>query len=103
MDKESGFYKLSDIVRTDTSPGIIPVSASRWYAGIKSGEFPAGHRLGGITVWRKEDINSLIEKIVAGALDTSERPPIKNRALMALEREELELLRKERELLKQAS
>jgi len=44
---------------------IIPVSKSTWWAGVKSGRYPAPfHHLGArITVWKVEDIQALIEKI----------------------------------------
>ncbi len=42
--------------------GPIPVSKSTWWAGVKSGRYPAPVKLGpNITVWRAKDINALIE------------------------------------------
>lgn len=42
-------------------PPMIPVSRSAWWAGIASGRFPAGIKLGArLTVWRAEDIHALI-------------------------------------------
>lgn len=48
---------------------IIPVSASTWWAGVKSGRFPAGVKLPGgqITVWRAEDIRAFLENSGEGA------------------------------------
>jgi len=41
--------------------GPIPVSSSTWWAGVKSGRFPAPVKLGPrITAWREEDIRRLI-------------------------------------------
>jgi prophage regulatory protein len=41
---------------------LIPVSKSTWWAGVKSGRFPAGIKLlPRVTVWREEDIRALIE------------------------------------------
>ena len=40
---------------------IIPVKKSCWWAGVKSGRFPAPTKLGPrVTVWRVEDIRALI-------------------------------------------
>ena len=58
-----GFVRLSQII----GPGRpIPVSSSSWWAGVKTGRFPApvrekifGER---VTVWRVEDIRSLINR-----------------------------------------
>ncbi|MEL7274530.1 MAG: AlpA family phage regulatory protein [Pseudomonadota bacterium] len=57
---ETGFLRLRSIISPD---GPIPVSKSKWWAGVKDGRFPAPVKLGPrITAWRVEDIRSLIEK-----------------------------------------
>ena len=54
----SGFVRLSSILAPD---GPIPVSKSAWWAGVKSGRFPAPVKLGPrTTAWRVEDIRALI-------------------------------------------
>jgi len=62
---DTGFLRLSQILgnpKTDTPP-IIPVSKSTWWAGVKTGRFPAPLKLGPMTtVWRAEDIRSLVEQ-----------------------------------------
>lgn len=60
-----GFFRISHIVG-DSERGIepiIPVSRSTWWAGVKSGRFPQPIRFGGITMWRKSDIQALVESI----------------------------------------
>ena len=43
---------------------VIPVSRSTWWAGCKSGRFPAPIKLGAnTTVWKVEDIHALIKQI----------------------------------------
>lgn len=64
VDKTSeplrGLYRVKQIVKPD---GLIPVSKSTWWAGVKSGRFPKPVRLGpGITAWRGEDLQALIDK-----------------------------------------
>ena len=65
---ETGFLRVQQIVGDPKAdppiPAIIPVCRSTWWAGVRSGRFPAPTRgLGGrITVWRVEDIRSLIER-----------------------------------------
>ena len=57
-----GFLREKQII-----PGIIPVSRAKWWAGVKSGEFPAPLRLSQrTTVWRVADIRALVEKLGAG-------------------------------------
>ena len=65
---ESGFLRLSQIVGNPKTniPPIIPVSKSTWWAGVKTGRFPQPVKLGPMTtVWRVEDIRSLISNVEA--------------------------------------
>jgi uncharacterized spore protein YtfJ len=62
---ETGFLRVSQIVGDPTAkppkPAIIPVSKSGWWAGVKSGKYPAPLKLSeGVTAWRVEDIRKLI-------------------------------------------
>ena len=64
----SGFLRLRHIIgdKSATPPllPIIPVSASSWWAGVKSGKYPKPIKLGeNTTVWRAEDIQDLIDGI----------------------------------------
>ncbi len=55
----TGFLRLKQFI-----PGIIPISKSGWWSGVKSGRFPAPVKLGPrTTAWRVEDIRALIEKV----------------------------------------
>lgn len=65
---ETGFLRLSQIlgkkpVNDDPGiPALFPVSASTWWAGVRSGRFPKPVKLGPrTTAWRVEDIRALIE------------------------------------------
>lgn len=56
----AGLLRLRDIIKPS---GLIPISASSWWAGVKSGRFPAPVKLGPrITAWKSEDIRKLIEE-----------------------------------------
>ena len=62
---ETGFLRLKQIIGDRKAipaiPGLIPVSPSPWWQGVKSGRYPGSIKLSpGITVWRAEDIHSLI-------------------------------------------
>ena len=55
---EIGFLRFTSILAPN---GPIPVSKSTWWAGVKSGRYPASVKLGPrITAWRVEDIRKLI-------------------------------------------
>jgi prophage regulatory protein len=54
------YLRLPDVLR------LFPVSRSSWYAGIKSGRYPRGHRMSvRVTGWLESDINALIERTAA--------------------------------------
>jgi prophage regulatory protein len=72
---ETGFLRLSHIIGDpDSNPptqALIPVGKSTWWAGVKSGRYPApvkglGER---ITAWRVEDIRALIATVGEAAND----------------------------------
>lgn len=53
---QTGFIRLPEVLK------VFPVSKSTWWAGVKSGRFPQGVKLGPrVTAWRVEDIRALIE------------------------------------------
>lgn len=59
-----GFVRLPLIIgdRRKGIPPFVPVGRSTWWAGVKSGRFPAPVKLGPrTTVWRAEDILALSE------------------------------------------
>jgi prophage regulatory protein len=63
----NGLLRLKQIVGDQrANPPIaplIPVSAATWWAGVKSGRYPAPIRLGPrILAWRAADILELIER-----------------------------------------
>lgn len=62
----TGFIRITAIIgdqkATPPIPAIIPVSASTWWAGVKSGRYPKPVKLSErVTAWRVEDIRALIE------------------------------------------
>jgi len=62
--KNHGLLRVKQIVGID---GLIPISKSAWWAGVKSGKFPQpinGNPLGSkTTVWRAEDIFNYINSL----------------------------------------
>lgn len=63
---ESGFVRLRQIIGDPKAgvPPIFPVSRSSWYAGIKSGRYPAPVKLSPrCTAWKVDDIRSLVKEI----------------------------------------
>ncbi|MBF0416644.1 MAG: AlpA family phage regulatory protein [Magnetococcales bacterium] len=69
---ETGFLRIRQIIgdprANPPTPPIIPVKATTWWNGCKSGRFPKPVRLGpNSTGWRVEDIRKLVEDMSAGA------------------------------------
>jgi len=57
---------IGDLKADPPVPPLIPVSRSTWWAGVASGRFPQSLKLGPkTTVWRVEDIRSLISNVEA--------------------------------------
>ncbi len=57
---KTGFVRIKQII----APwGPIPVSKSTWWQGVKDGRFPKSIKLGGVTVWRAEDVRALYEGV----------------------------------------
>ncbi len=54
---DTGYVRLPQVLE------VFPVSRSSWWAGVKSGIYPASVKLGlRITAWRVEDIKALLGK-----------------------------------------
>jgi predicted DNA-binding transcriptional regulator AlpA len=65
----TGFLRLNQILGDPRAniPALIPISKSSWWAGIKSGRFPKGVKIGPrTTVWPVESIRELIAKTRRG-------------------------------------
>lgn len=63
---DTGFLRLKHIIGSpaDGIPAIIPVSRATWWAGVKSGRFPAGVLLGPRTrAWSVESIRALVAEM----------------------------------------
>lgn len=57
---ESGFVRLPEVL------ALIPVGATTWWNGVKSGRYPKGIKLSErCTAWRVEEIRALIDRMAA--------------------------------------
>ncbi|NCC85787.1 MAG: AlpA family phage regulatory protein [Clostridia bacterium] len=57
----TGFVRIKTILQ------FIPVSASTWWEGCRTGRYPKPIKLGHrTTVWRAEDIHALIQELGQG-------------------------------------
>ena len=68
---DTGYLRLSQILGNQKAnpplPPLIPVCSSTWWAGVKSGRFPAPVKLSARTTgWRVEDIRRLMHQIDSG-------------------------------------
>ncbi|MGE4126379.1 MAG: helix-turn-helix transcriptional regulator [Pusillimonas sp.] len=56
----------NNLLRLNEVLSIVPVSRSSWYAGMKSGQYPASVRVSARRVaWRASDIAKLVASGVA--------------------------------------
>lgn len=64
---ETGFLRLNDVLK------FIPVKKTRWYKGVKSGEFPRPISISPrVAAYRAEDIRALIERFGSQAAEGAE-------------------------------
>lgn len=57
-----GALAAGGLLRLPLVLALIPVSASTWWAGVRSGRFPAGVKVTDrCTAWRSEDIAALLQ------------------------------------------
>lgn len=54
---DAGFMRLPEVLR------LVPVGKSRWFSGVRSGEFPRPLKLGRASLYRRKDIQALLAKI----------------------------------------
>lgn len=62
----NGFLRLTHIIgdrrKSPAVRGLIPISRSGWWAGVKAGRYPKPIKLSPrVTVWRAKDIFDLIQ------------------------------------------
>ena len=61
IQNHSGFYRLTTVLEK------FPVSRSAWWAGVKSGKYPAAIKLApNTTAWRRTDIDGLCSSLEKG-------------------------------------
>ena len=68
-----GSLRLSQIIGDQKAeppiPALIPISKSSWWAGISSGRFPKGIKVGPrTTVWRVDEVLALIKSTTGEVL-----------------------------------
>lgn len=81
---EIGYLRLKQIIGDPKKgvPALIPVCASSWWAGVKSGRYPKPVKLGPhTTAWPVAAIRAL-----SASTSTVEDPPAGNCAVMSRQR-----------------
>lgn len=66
MQENDGFMRLPDVIgdRKRGIVGVLPMCPASWWAGIKSGRYPKGVKLGArMTAWRRSDIMALVAQL----------------------------------------
>ena len=65
-ERAGALLKVDGLLRLPEVLALVPVSASTWWDGIRSGRFPAGVKLGPrCTAWRAADIRDLLARLSA--------------------------------------
>lgn len=66
----NGLYRVKSIVRHKDNPApFIDVSPSTWWAGVKTGRFPAPVHMGErMTCWRGSDLLAFANSLGGGAV-----------------------------------
>ncbi len=62
--QENGLLRLTQIIGSKKAdiPPVIPVSATSWWNGVKSGKYPKPIKLGPkTTVWRASEVLALVK------------------------------------------
>jgi prophage regulatory protein len=69
---EIGFVRLTQVL------AVIPICKSSWWAGVKSGRYPESIKLSArCTVWKAEDIRSLIKTLSEQGKDNGIIPKVR--------------------------
>ena len=55
--------RITDDKRVYKIPGVLPISSSTWYEGIKTGKYPKGIKHGARTLWPVKQIRALLDDI----------------------------------------
>lgn len=64
--RTNGYLRLKQIIAPE---GPLPISKSGFWAGVRDGRFPKPRKISSrVTVWRVEDIETLLGQIEAGTL-----------------------------------
>ncbi len=63
MPSENHTFPQTGFVRLPQILAVFPVSESTWWAGVRSGEYPAGLKHGRCRLWTVEEIRELIDRI----------------------------------------
>ena len=55
--EKAAYLRLHQVLK------LFPVGVSTWWAGVKSGRFPRGYKVGpNTTMWKASDIEALLAK-----------------------------------------
>lgn len=74
--ENTALLRLSQIIgrkatrKVTALPALIPVSKTKWWKGVRSGEYPQPVKIGPrCTAWRAVDVYAVLEQINARAGD----------------------------------
>jgi prophage regulatory protein len=66
LEPAMGFVRLHEIIgdRKRGIPALIPVCASTWWAGVRTGQYPPALKISrNVTVWRRSEVLALLQRL----------------------------------------
>ena len=59
-----GYLRLSQILGSKGRPGLLPISRSAWFDGVRKGRYPRPHHLFGtrVALYKVEEIRELLQR-----------------------------------------
>ncbi len=70
MELEQRRIDPDSLLRLRQVLNLVPVAASTWWAGVRTGKFPKPVKLGPrTTCWKARDILDMIERAAAGGAE----------------------------------
>lgn len=65
-----GGFKKEKLLRLKDVLARIPISKSAWWAGVRKGIYPRGHRVGPrVLIWTETEIELVVQQILQDAFE----------------------------------
>jgi predicted DNA-binding transcriptional regulator AlpA len=58
---ETGLVRVGEFVSRQQAKGVLPITRSSWFRGVKGGYYPRPIKMGSAAFWRAEHIRAIAE------------------------------------------